>query len=431
MASYNKSLFGLNYLNTTNNTTILEKDSIFFKDINSTGTINTSFDVSIYSSIYSDNISCNSIETNNDVYIDSCTVTNNTHIINNITSLNLITENISISSIITSNTFISSNINVNSITVSNNLHNINNITVTNNLNTLSDIICDTVNLNIGNMNNLDGNNITVNTIHHNDTNITINNYLSFINVETNNINCTFISCNNNFLIDNSTNNNIICNNNSVSDNINVTKDCVSNSMDLSLIINKLNEYPDNDTAVADSVPFNSLYRSADIVKVCIDHTNNIILNGNDTITIYENESYTDEGATISNNTENYTLSTIGTVKYGKRGIYNIHYRAIDGNNYVKMSKSRKIIIYAIPEIYQILYNSTLNNIHAIIYGIYNKITLTLTNDGNTIVSETEIPLPYMSFDSQLTITGTPYICTIKVKKSDNTVLATKTLEFSI
>lgn len=347
------------------------------------------------------NVSNNSIF-NGNISTQSVMVLGNTLIQNSMTSLNIFANNVFLNNITCSNIFISSNSLLQNLTLNNTL-------IISNTSIFQNTVSCLSNLTVSNLSIIN--------------NLNIQSKLNSQSLITQNT----VTINSNLLVSNLTiiNNNLIVTTPTVfNTNLNVLGTLTTNNLSIlgNITIN-LPEYPNAASALAAGLPYYSLYKTGDIVKILIDIYQPIVtLNGNSIINLYLGDSYIDPGISISDNLGENLLPIInGTVNVNVVGVYNLSYYTIDSFNNYSNTVLRTVNVYAYPTISNIAKNSNLITFSTT--SIFNIITYQIKQSNNIIISETVLNINSINIDT-LTLSGTPYFITIFLKQDNTRILNT-------
>ena len=432
-----RQIFGLDFINITTSTLFFTDDVNILGNLNILGNCNMYNNSSINSNLISNNITANSIlSCNTTIYVSTNTTINtNLNIVSNLNS-NIVVCNNNITlntNICVKNLAIMNNLSTNNLYINTNAILKNTATVNSSLLISGTIMCN--DLNVSNNLNISNNSIIKNiTILSNlnifksliiNNNCTINSLLYSGKIITYN-NSTFIS---NLYINNVTGNTINVSNNGIFSTLNISGDCYTNSLSIKSLNGLLQDYPDNDSAIANNIPLWGLYKTGGIIKIRINKIDTIIiLTGTSIINLYINDIFIDPGAYIPNNTNSYILNTIGSVNTQYQSSYIRYYNAVDINNNIICSISRTINIYNYPIIVSIvLYN---NNIIITNSGIYNIMTYKITSNNLDIIPETQITNTTINISSFIP-NNIQYLITVYLKNINEKILTTNTLFFII
>jgi len=332
----------INNLNISNNSIINSLDAI--QNINVSGN-STHINITLNSSLYVSNQSI----FNNTIINDYINVNNNNIILGDVRTLNsLYISNLTIINNDTS--FLSS------LLINNDLQSYSKVNINNNLyskiNSTSLFWATTTFCS----------NLTVSSTTTITNNITILSSLNVYNKSTINGDMTGISL---FISGNTTimNNIIISGPTTIIGTLNVSG--LTNINDINLngyVIAELPEYDTNSSAANAGIPFGGFYRTGDILKIRTDIISPIItLSGSATMQIYRGQTFTDPGATVTDNLGeilSYTVS--GTVDSNTLGTYLLNYSATDS------------------------YGNT-NTITRTVYVILDIASPTITLNGNEVI----------------------------------------------
>ena len=435
-----RDIFGFNYFNTgygleTNDNLFLYNncnllDDVFIQDsiiVNNNYTNKVNFEnkeLSIINKIYCD------FQINN---ITNTIVKNNLTVTNILYSNDLIlNKNINIQNILNIyNNCILNNIVTNQLNVINNITILTNATCKNNLyitNTLSGSYISTNSI-VGNTLNMY--NSTFNTKFNINNNLSVTNALTCMNIlNTSGVQCNTITFLSSLNVNKTTMSNImICNSDVyIAGDLIVANNGILNVLEINGILNtELLNYPDNDTAKLNGLTVNTLYRTADIIKIVINDEPTIIsLIGNNEIILYIADTVNDPGVAIDNA---YTLTKNGFVYTHIQNNYNIYYNAVDNNGIIKQSVTRTFKVYNYPNIVNILYDNVTNNINITTIGTYSTLTYRISNNTTIIIQET-IGSTIISTQSLATSVPTiKYTIIIYLKRNSGEILNSSELIF--
>ena len=431
-----RKIFGLEFIDSNLTTTFFLDNVNILSDLNIASNINIYNDSTINSKLLSNNITINNIlSCNSTIYISNNSIINN--------NLNIISNLYSNKCIFNNNVTLNSNIIITNLASFNNLSSNNlyiktntllngNVTVNNNLLISGYSICN--NLNVSNNLNISNNSVFNNVTILSNLNIyksliindscTINSFLFSNRIITVN-NSTFMS---NLYTNTMIGNNINANN-GIFSTLKVSGAIYSNSLSFSNFNGILKDYPDNTTALANNIPIWGLYRTGGIIKICINTIENIlILNGDNIINLYIDDTFIDPGAVIINNINGYILNISGSVITQYQASYIRYYNAVDLNNNIICSISRTINIYNYPVIVSIILYDT--NIIITNSGIYNNMSYMISNNNINIIPNTEITNTVIDVSS-LPHNINQYLITVYLKDILNRILSTKSLFFII
>lgn len=405
-----------------NNTTTIDNNTTMYSDLNTQNYTSTSFicnnsmnpivDITnnilnvntSYSSdlliAYDDFNLFNNLTCNNNIYSDKI-------IVNNLTINNLICNENQVTNLYVSNTIYTDNISTINLLYVSNTSIFENITAYTLMNTR--YIANTFDGITMNSNTLSLNKIT---------------FFSNLNVDAN------ISCSN-----------VYTTGFTIANTIDITNNCTTTNILTNNLLCKLKEYPDNNSAITNGIPLNGLYRTGDIVKVRINEIDvELNLNGNSTDRTWIDIPYTDPGAVINNNTEGYTLYTVGTVSYYKTGKYIRYYNAVDGNNTVVAAQRRIINVYDLPTIDSINFRqdntlTTNGTLEVNTIGVFDKFSYNVTDVldiekiANTLV--TSLTSTYSEVFENLVSSGNPHTVNIFLQRNDDFTLTTSSYDFNV
>ena len=154
------------------------------------------------------------------------------------------------------------------------------------------------------------------------------------------------------------NNNVIANNTStINSNLTVSGNTtlVNLTGPNSIVMNQIPEYLSNQDAADGGIPLWGYYRTGGILKIRTDTVSPIItLTGSNNITIYTGQTYTELGATATDNLDiSIPIIITGTVNILQVGVYVLRYTAIDSyNNQSFVTRTVNIILDTqLPQVY--------------------------------------------------------------------------------
>jgi len=345
-----QKLYGLEYINSNSTLTYFSESISMFSNLNISNTAFLNSNNNTVNNILSSNIiSVNTTLTNNtninvsnnsnikgDLYINQNMIIDK-YSVNNLTVL----TNLSLNNLLYSDSLISNNL-----FISGNSIFEDNVDILNNINISNDVYCNecTALSTINVSNNSNFNNIIIMS----DINllyITSGGQLTSISsFNTNTLDVNNITFLKSFDSNNTINGNIIDIKGNIECDIYKSKKIIYTSTLLTnSIISELFEFPNNSSAKASNIPINGLYRTGDIIKICVDDIDiEVLLNGNAIENIYLNDEYNDPGAIINNNINNYNLVILGSVSTKKKGSYIRYYNAVNSNNFI-ISTNYRII----------------------------------------------------------------------------------------
>ena len=365
-------------------------------------------------------------------------ITNNITLTNNISTNNIIIENITINNLLTTDI---SCININTDTLLTNTINCNETLNTSNINILNNVTSNnilfydnlTISSNITTQGSLDIlQNVSCSSI--NFINSVIGNVSSSTMIANTGF-CNFLFNQNDLLYTNG----VIHGDISVGNNMNysgdftIENDLFTNTLDISNNLNSGNirstnihvkkaiycyvdEYPNNVEAIAGGVPFNGLYRTGDLLNVCVDTNAPVVtLLGNSLSYSYINNKYVDLGIS-KNKTSNTVIS--GTIDKFSLGTYLIDYYSVDSFNNRSNTVNRQVDVVNHPVISNIAFSS--NTISFNTSGQFETLEYYIDKNSSNIVALTTVVGNNIDV-SALTLDATPYYVYLLFKQENNLI----------
>ena len=329
------------------------------------------------------------------------------------------------------NDCIVNNIVTNQLNIANNITILSNATCKNNLYINNTLTCSYITANSIVGNTLNMYNSTFNTKFNIKNNLAVSNKLTCMNIlDTSGILCNTITFLSSLCVNKTTMSNImICNSDVyIAGDLIVSNDSILNILEINGILNaELLDYLDNDTAKLNGLTVNTLYRTADIIKIVINDEPSIIsLIGNNEIILYINDVINDPGVSIN---DAYVLTKNGTVFTHMQNNYNVYYNAVDINGIIKQSVQRMFKVYNYPTIVNILHDAISNNINITTVGTYSILTFKISNDTNIIIQETTGTTIVSTQTIQASVPTVKYTILIYLKRTTGELLNSSELIF--